>query len=75
MGLLLSHRLWQDTAGAGLLFATNLLSILSGELLVMGALEPTFRSRLQRSRMSYIQFYAHGPLTGASSRQPLGSGG
>lgn len=69
MGLLLSHCLWLDAAGAGLLFATNLLGILSAGLLVMGALEPTFRSRLQRSRMSYTSFLLTGfllvPLTGS----------
>ncbi|QEY33076.1 DUF389 domain-containing protein [Synechococcus sp. RSCCF101] len=69
MGLLLSHRLWQEAAGAGLLFTTNLLGILSGGLLVMGALEPAFRQRLKRSRMSYTSFVLTAlllvPLTGS----------
>ena len=36
MGLLLSHQRWSEASGAGLLFTTNLLGILTGGLVLLG---------------------------------------
>jgi uncharacterized membrane protein len=52
VGLLLSERFWHEAAGAGLLFATNLLGILVGAMAVLGTLESAYRDRLLRSRLS-----------------------
>ena len=56
MGLLLSYQNWADAYGAGLLFATNLLGILSGALLMMAWKEPFFREQLRESHLSAANF-------------------
>ena len=54
LGLLLATRQWQEAWGAGLLFAANLLGILSGGLLMLAATEPRLRVRLWRSRLGLV---------------------
>lgn len=53
-GLLLSGRMWQEAQGAGLLFAANLLGILSGALLTFAATERGLWQQLLRSRLVAI---------------------
>ena len=62
MGLLLSHQSWSDARGAGLLFATNLLGILTGGLVLMAWKDPEFRHELIRSRLSVASFTLTGLL-------------
>ena len=62
MGLLLSHQSWSDARGAGLLFATNLLGILTGGLVLMAWKDPEFRHELIRSRLSVANFTLTGLL-------------
>jgi uncharacterized hydrophobic protein (TIGR00271 family) len=50
-GLLLSAGRWQESHGAGLLFLTNLLGILTGAMVTLNVLEQPFRGRLLRSRL------------------------
>jgi uncharacterized membrane protein len=50
-GLSLSVGQWPEAAGAGLLFLTNLLGILSGAMVALSLLERPFRGRLLRSRL------------------------
>ena len=52
MGLLLSQQQWDGAAGAGLLFATNLLGILTGGLVLMVWKDPEFRQVFRRSHLS-----------------------
>ena len=52
MGLLLSQQQWNAAAGAGLLFATNLLGILTGGLVLMAWKDPEFRQVFRRSHLS-----------------------
>lgn len=54
MGLLLSAGLWGQALGAGLLYLTNLLGILSGGLVVLASAGPAFRHRLRSSRLGAI---------------------
>lgn len=54
LGLLLSAGEWQAAHGAGLLFLTNLLGILSGALLLLVATQPQLRRRLWRSQMGLV---------------------
>jgi len=54
LGLLLSAGEWQAARGAGLLFVTNLLGILSGALLLLVATQPQLRRRLWRSQMGLV---------------------
>ncbi|MCP9792658.1 DUF389 domain-containing protein [Vulcanococcus limneticus Candia 3F8] len=54
VGLLLSAGLWEPALGAALLFATNLLGILSGGLVVLAILEPSLRFRFWRSRVGLV---------------------
>ena len=54
LGLLLATRQWQGAWGAGLLFAANLLGILSGGLCMLAATEPRLRVRLWRSRLGLV---------------------
>ena len=68
MGLLLSHQQWSDASGAGLLFATNLLGILTGGLVLMAWKDSEFRHVLRRSRLSVASFTLTGVLL-----IPLGS--
>ena len=62
MGLLLSHQSWSDARGAGLLFATNLLGILTGGLILMAWKDSEFRHELLRSRLSVASFTLTGLL-------------
>ena len=62
MGLLLSHQSWSDASGAGLLFATNLLGILTGGLVLMAWKDSEFRHELLRSRLSVASFILTGLL-------------
>ena len=68
MGLLLSHQRWSDAYGAGLLFTTNLLGILTGGLVLMAWKDSEFRHVLRRSRLSVASFILTGMLL-----IPLGS--
>ena len=68
MGLLLSQQQWTDAAGAGLLFATNLLGILTGGLVLMAWKDPEFRQVFRRSHLSAASFTLTGLLL-----LPLGS--
>ena len=54
LGLLLSIRQWEEAQGAGLLFAANLLGILSGGLLTFAATEKGLWKQLWRSRLGAI---------------------
>lgn len=69
MGLLLSQQNWSDAAGAGLLFCTNLLGILTGGLVLMACKDPFFREQLTRSHLSAASFLLTSLLI-----LPLGSG-
>ncbi len=62
MGLLLSQQDWSLAAGAGLLFSTNLLGILTGGLMLMAWKDPFFREQLTRSRLSAASFALTGLL-------------
>ena len=68
MGLLLSHAYWEDALGAGLLFATNLLGILTGGLVLMACRDSYFRQELRRSHLGAANFALTGLLL-----IPLGS--
>ncbi len=69
LGLLLSVRDWQVAQGAGLLFAANLLGILSGSLLTFAATEKGLWKQLWRSRLGAISLLLTAllliPLTGS----------
>ena len=62
MGLLLSHQNWSQASGAGLLFATNLLGILTGGLVLMAWQDSEFRQKLLRSQLSVASFTLTGLL-------------
>ena len=62
MGLLLSHAHWAEALGAGLLFATNLLGILTGGLVLMACQDPYFRQELKRSHLGAANFALTGLL-------------
>ena len=62
MGLLLSHQSWSEASGAGLLFATNLLGILTGGLVLMAWQDAEFRQKLLRSQLSVANFTLTGLL-------------
>ena len=62
MGLLLSHQSWSEAYQAGLLFATNLLGILTGGLVLMAWKDSEFRHELLRSRLSVASFTLTGLL-------------
>ena len=68
MGLLLSHSKWDLAFGASLLFATNLLGILTGGLVLMAWKEPYFRQELRKSHLGAANFALTGLLL-----IPLGS--
>ena len=68
MGLLLSHQRWSEASGAGLLFTTNLLGILTGGLVLMAWKDRQFRYELRRSHLSAASFFLTGLLL-----IPLGS--
>ena len=62
MGLLLSHQNWSEALGAGLLFTTNLLGILTGGLVLMAWKDSAFRHELRHSRLSVASFTLTGLL-------------
>ena len=62
MGLLLSHAYWEEAFGAGLLFATNLLGILTGGLVLMACKDSYFRQELRRSHLGAASFALTGLL-------------
>ena len=62
MGLLLSNAYWKDALGAGLLFATNLLGILTGGLVLMACRNSYFRRELRRSHLGAASFALTGLL-------------
>ncbi|MEB3172663.1 MAG: DUF389 domain-containing protein [Cyanobacteriota bacterium] len=53
-GLLLSKAQWPAALGAALLFASNLLGILSGALITLAVVEPGLRMRFWRSRLGLV---------------------
>ena len=62
MGLLLANHQWNPALGAGLLFLTNLLGILTGGIVMMAAKEPFFREQLRQSHLSLVSFVLTGLL-------------
>ena len=62
MGLLLSKGYWEEAFGAGLLFATNLLGILTGGLVLMACKDSYFRHELKRSHLGAASFALTGLL-------------
>jgi uncharacterized hydrophobic protein (TIGR00271 family) len=68
-GLLLAKAQWGDALGALLLFAANLLGILSGALLALAICEPELRVNLWRSRLGLVSLLLTAlllvPLTGS----------
>jgi uncharacterized hydrophobic protein (TIGR00271 family) len=61
-GLLLAVGEWQKARGAGLLFAANLLGILSGALITLGITRPELRQRLFSSRLGLVSLLLTGLL-------------
>jgi len=65
---LLSLQQWEPARGAALLFAANLLGILSGGLLTLVATQASLRQQLFRSQMGLVSLLLTGllliPLTG-----------
>lgn len=53
-GLLLANAQWSEALGAALLFAANLLGILSGALVALAVCQPDLRVRLWRSRLGLV---------------------
>ncbi len=53
-GLLLARERWSDASGAALLFAANLLGILSGALITLAISQPELRVNLWRSRLGLV---------------------
>ena len=68
-GLLVAKAQWGDALGALLLFAANLLGILSGALLALAICEPDLRVNLWRSRLGLVSLLLTAlllvPLTGS----------
>lgn len=69
LGLLLSIQQWGPARGAALLFAANLLGILSGGLLTLVASQASLRQQLWRSRIGLVSLLLTGllliPLSGS----------
>ena len=69
LGLMLAGRQWGPAGGAALLFAANLLGILSGGWLTLVAYQTQLRRQLLRSRMGLVSLLLTGllliPLTGS----------
>ncbi|EDY39444.1 conserved domain protein [Cyanobium sp. PCC 7001] len=61
-GLLIAAGEWQMARGAGLLFAANLLGILSGALVMLGIARPELRQKLFTSKLGYISLLFTGLL-------------
>jgi uncharacterized hydrophobic protein (TIGR00271 family) len=68
-GLLLAKAQWSDALGAALLFAANLLGILSGALITLALCQPELRLSLWRSRLGLVSLLLTAllliPLTGS----------
>jgi uncharacterized hydrophobic protein (TIGR00271 family) len=68
-GLLLARTQWSEALGAALLFASNLLGILSGALITLAVCLPELRIRLWRSRLGLVSLLLTAllliPLTGS----------
>ena len=68
-GLLLANAQWSEALGAALLFAANLLGILSGALVVLAVCQPELRLNLWRSRLGLMSLLLTGllliPLSGS----------
>lgn len=68
-GLLLARTQWSEALGAALLFAANLLGILSGALITLAVCLPELRIRLWRSRLGLVSLLLTAllliPLTGS----------
>ena len=62
MGLLLSNAYWEDALGAGLLFATNLLGILTGGLVLLACKDSYYRQELRKSHLGAASFALTGLL-------------
>ena len=68
-GLLLAKAQWGEALGAALLFAANLLGILSGALVTLASCQPELRLNLWRSRLGLVSLLLTGllliPLSGS----------
>ena len=68
-GLLLARSQWEEALGAALLFAANLLGILSGALITLAICQPELRVNLWRSRLGLVSLLLTAllliPLTGS----------
>ena len=62
LGLLLALQEWDPAKGAALLFAANLLGILSGGLLTLVATQASLRQKLLRSQMGLVSLLLTGLL-------------
>ena len=62
IGLLLSNAYWEDALGAGLLFATNLLGILTGGLVLLACKDSYYRQELRKSHLGAASFALTGLL-------------
>jgi uncharacterized membrane protein len=58
-GLLLAKAQWSEALGAALLFAANLLGILSGVPITLAVCLPELRLKLWRSRLGLVKVHAH----------------
>jgi len=69
LGLLLANAQWSEALGAALLFAANLLGILSGALVTLAVCQPELRLNLWRSRLGLMSLLLTGllliPLSGS----------
>jgi len=69
VGLLLAKAQWSNALGASLLFAANLLGILSGGLIALAICQPDLRLNLWRSRLGLVSLLLTGllliPLSGS----------
>jgi uncharacterized hydrophobic protein (TIGR00271 family) len=61
-GLLIAAGEWQMARGAGLLFAANLLGILSGALVMLGIARPELRQKLFTSKLGFVSLLFTGLL-------------
>ncbi|SBO42758.1 DUF389 domain-containing protein [Cyanobium sp. NIES-981] len=62
LGLLIAAGEWQRAQGAGLLFAANLLGILSGALVTLGITRPELRQKLLSSKLGFVSLLLTGLL-------------
>jgi uncharacterized hydrophobic protein (TIGR00271 family) len=61
-GLLIAAGEWSMARGAGLLFAANLLGILSGALVMLGIARPELRQKLFTSKLGFVSLLFTGLL-------------